>query len=145
MTFFMLGFVCSDLRPLPLDSVIVGNAELLFLLKDPKRSERDNEREIGRSLCKVLDCDVLGEEVSPGDLCSKSVVTNLSSSARSFEFLFGAVPPPDDEFAGIGSTSESCNNKEWNSLEVVYHHYNSCFLPCKTGTVFHENKSLIKK
>jgi hypothetical protein len=58
---------------------------------------------------------VLGEEVSLG-LCSNRVVTNLSSNARSFEFLFGALdeetPLPDVKVAECGSTSESCNNKE---------------------------------
>jgi hypothetical protein len=59
---------------------------------------------------------VLGEEVSLDDLCSRSVVTNLSSRARSFEFLLGLVdeeaPLAEGKFAECGSTSESCNNKE---------------------------------
>ena len=125
MTFFTLGFVWSDRLPLPPDSTIVGNVELLFLLNEPKRSERDKERESGRRRCKVPERDALGEEVSVGDFCSSSVVTNLPSRARSFEFLFGDVAPLPDEVAASGSTSESCNNKEWYSLEVVYHHYES--------------------
>jgi hypothetical protein len=113
MTFFTLGFVKSDRLPLPLDSTIVGNVELLFLLNEPKRNERDS----GRRRCKVPVRDVLGEDVSLEDF-SNSVVTNLSSSAISFEFLFGTldevVPFPDDEVAAATSesTSESCNNKE---------------------------------
>lgn len=134
MTVFTLGLVWpADRLPLPLDSTIVGKVELLFLLNEPRRSERDNERESGRSRCKVPERDPLGDEVSVDDFSSR-VVTNLSSSliSRSLEFLTGtvdefAVPFPEDEVAAWGSTSESCNNKEWNSLQLVYHHYQIVF------------------
>lgn len=64
----MLGFVWSDRRPFPPGSAIVGKAKFLFLVKEPKQSKRDNERESGRSLYKLLDYNVLGKEVSLGDL-----------------------------------------------------------------------------
>lgn len=121
-TFLTLGL--SDRRPLPLDSAIVGRAELLlFRLNDPKRSERDNERESGLSRCNVEACEELGEDADDSvAFLSNSVVTNLSSSAKSagvFEERFTvleALPPPDAKLA-IGSTSESCNEEEWNSLK----------------------------
>lgn len=113
-TLLTLGLaVWSERRPLPLDSAIVGSAELLFLLNDPKRSERDNERDSGLRRCKVELCEELGDEDDDSALRSSSVVTNLSSSARSaslFEVRFAAVeaaePLPGPDVA-IGSTSES--------------------------------------
>lgn len=104
-TFFTLGLiVCSDRPPLPPDSAIVGNAALLFRLNDPNRSERDNERESGRSRC-IVDCDELGEDVSVAFL-SSSDVTNLSSSAKSASLLDLRLATPFPE-AVVGRTSES--------------------------------------
>jgi hypothetical protein len=134
-TFLTLGFIAlSERRPLPPVSVIVGKAELLFLLNDPKRSERDNERDNGRSRCKVELCEELGDDddVSVAFL-SSSVVTNLSSRAKSASLLevrFAALLPVAwllDGDVGIGSTSESCNNKEWNSSVSINHHYQIVF------------------
>lgn len=89
-TFFTL---LSDRRPLPPDSAIVGNAELLFRLKDPKRNERDNERDNGRKRCRVEDVwDALGDAESV-TFRSNSDVTNLSSSAKSAS-LFEALLLP---------------------------------------------------
>jgi len=112
-TLFTLGVTnarsVDDRRPLPPDSTIVGSAELLlFLLNDPKRKERDNERERGLNFCRVdapaPDDDDDGESVG---LRSNSDVTNLSSSAKSASFLevrFEALlllplPPDTDDAA----------------------------------------------
>lgn len=84
---------------------MVGKAELLFLLNDPKRSERDNERDSG--------LEAPGEDDgASAAFLSSSVVTNLSSSAKSaslFEVRLDERFSEDD--VAIGSTSESCNNK----------------------------------
>jgi len=127
-TFRTLGLAVvwsAERRPLPLDSAIVGSAELLFLLNDPKRSERDNERDSGLRRCKVELCEELGEEDDDSALRSSSVVTNLSSSARSaslFEVRFAVVeaaePLPGPAVA-IGSTSESWNNNGLNSYSSL--------------------------
>lgn len=115
----------SDRRPLPPDSAMVGSAELLLLLNDPKRSERDNERDSGRSRCKVEDWEFPGED-DDGDsvaFLSSSVVTNLSSSAKSASLFDERFAAEDDdtppEVAATGSTSESCNNKGWNSFRPL--------------------------
>lgn len=113
-TFFTLGLiVCSDRRPLPPDSAIVGKAELLFRLNDPNRSERDNERESGRSRCIVEDCDELGEDVDVSvAFLSSSDVTNLSSSAKSASLLDLRLAGLFPEAVAVGRTSESCNENE---------------------------------
>lgn len=110
----------SDLRPLPVDdSAIVGNAELLLRLNDPKRSERDNERDSGRRRCKVEACDELGDDDDDSvAFLSNNVVSILSSSAMSVSLLEArfAVVELADANNEWGSISESCNNKEWNSF-----------------------------
>lgn len=89
----------------------MGNAaELLFRLNDPKRRERDKERESGRSRCEVFD----GEDESFA-FRSSSVVTNLSNNANSaslFDVRFTSVlledaEPAEPAVVGMGSTSES--------------------------------------
>lgn len=90
---------------------MVGKAELLFLLNDPKRNERDNELDSGRSLCKVDDCDEPGEEDDASVVfLSSRVVTNLSSSAKSallFEVRFTLVETLLFPGGAVPSTSES--------------------------------------
>jgi hypothetical protein len=92
MTFLTFGidFSVNDRRPLPPVSEIVGNVELLLLLlrfSDPKRKERDNERESGLNFFNVELCDELGDD-SATFLSSKDV-TNLSNNAMSV--VFGAM------------------------------------------------------
>lgn len=122
-TLFTLGLIaCSDRRPLPPDSAIVGNAELLFRLNEPKRSERDNERDSGRSRCIVEDCDELGEDDEPSvAFLSSSDVTNLSSSAKSALLLDFPFPTPFPEAEAVGRTSESWKRGEleWNSFRPL--------------------------
>jgi hypothetical protein len=92
MTFFTVGidFSVTDRRPLPPISTIVGNVELLLLLlrfNDPKRNERDNERESGLNFFNVDACEELGDDSAT--FFSSSVVSNLSNSAISL--VFGGI------------------------------------------------------
>lgn len=108
-TFLTLGFAA---RPLPPDSAIVGSAELLFRLNDPKRSERDKERDSGLNRCSVEPCEPLGEDDEDGSAAfrSSSVVTNLSRSSRSASLLEARLEP-SAVGAPVGSTSESCETQ----------------------------------
>lgn len=109
--FFTLG--CSRRRPLPPVSAIVGSVVLLLLLRlnEPKRSERDRERDSGLKRCIVDACEELGDDDDDSvAFLSSSVVTNLSSSAKSASLF--EVRLLEDADVAIGSTSESCNNKE---------------------------------
>lgn len=111
MTLFTLGLAALsivDLWLLPL-STIVGRAVLLLLFrfKDPRRKERDNERDNGLSFFKVDDPDELGDDSAT--FFSSNEVTNLSRSAIS---IFGGccellvlIRKGDDE--EVPSTSES--------------------------------------
>lgn len=109
-TFLTLGFiVLVDRRPLP-PSAIVGKAELLFLLNDPNRKDRDSDRESGLSFCNVDVWDELGEEVDSAVFLSNNVVTNLSNKAKSaslFEVRFAAVEELPEAKADVGSISEN--------------------------------------
>lgn len=120
-TFLTPGFnAWSDRRPLPPVSAIVGKVELLFRLNDP-RSERDKERDSGRSRFKVDAWEELGEDDDDSAaFLSSSVVTNLSSNAKSASLFEARLVPLEGEFVvdvAMGSTSESCNEEEWNSLQ----------------------------
>lgn len=89
ITFLTCGIVFSvtDRRPLPPISAIVGNVELLLLLlrfNDPKRNERDNERESGLSFFNVDDWDELGDDSAT--FFSSNDVTSLSNKAISVVF-----------------------------------------------------------
>lgn len=109
-TLFTVGLiVCSPRRPLPPDSKIVGKVSelLLFRLNEPSRSERDNERDSGRSRCIVEDCEELGEDDVSIAFLSSSDVTNLSSSAKSASLLDVLFPVTFPEIIPVGRTSES--------------------------------------
>lgn len=95
MTFFTLGLTALSFAdrwlPPPNASAIVGKVELLlfallFRFNEPSRKERDNERDSGLNLFNVEDevPDEFGDESAT--FLSSSVVTNLSSSAKSVAF-----------------------------------------------------------
>lgn len=121
MTFLTLGLVALSfvdrwlLPPPPSDSTMVGRVVLLFVLvlfrfNDPRRNERDNERDSGLNFFNVVDVpDELGDDDS-ATFFSNSEVTNLSRSAKSEAFggcctlLLVLVDGDDDDDA---RTSES--------------------------------------
>lgn len=120
MTFFTLGLTALSfcdrwLVPLPLcDSTMVGKAELLLLLRfnDPRRNERDNERDSGLNFFNVDDPDERGDDSAT--FFSNSEVTNLSRSAKSTAFCGScALLLEDDDAIVCPRTSDSCFSKKY--------------------------------
>lgn len=119
MTLFTLGLAALSfadlwLLPPPSDSTMVGRVALLLLLRfnEPKRNERDNERDSGLSFFRVDDPDELGDDSAT--FFSSNEVTNLSRSAKSMAFvgccallLLLVLIGDDDDAIEVPSTSES--------------------------------------
>lgn len=123
MTLFTLGLVALSFvdrwlpPPPPPDSTIVASCVVLLLLLlllrfiDPRRNERDKERDSGLSFFNVDDdpADELGDDSATR--FSNSEVTNLSRSAKSLAFggllLLDGVDDDDDVAIVLPRTSES--------------------------------------